>query len=163
MFRYFLWIKRSNALHARFLQTRWPSKTNKGKDKAVPLQAWTGPEVSRKLRLPDFVTTAQDGGKFVSLTHRPPLPPRNTPGTHFCLEAESTPGPKCDRKDFMSMKNPLTLDGIESATFRFVSQHLNHCATAVPSKNNISNNKISQTYYNGIFLFRMRIFNFFGY
>jgi len=29
------------------------------------------------------MTTAQDGGKVVSLTHRPPLPPRNTPGTHF--------------------------------------------------------------------------------
>ena len=35
---------------------------------AVPLQAWSGPEGSRKLRLPDFVTTAQDGGKVVSLT-----------------------------------------------------------------------------------------------
>ena len=51
--------------------------------KAVPLQTWSGPEGSRKLRFPDFVTTAQDGGKVVSLTHRPPLPPGNTPGTHF--------------------------------------------------------------------------------
>ena len=55
----------------------------KGKGKAVPLQVWTGPEGSRKLRLPDFVTTAQDGAKVVSLTHRPRLPPGNTPGTHF--------------------------------------------------------------------------------
>jgi hypothetical protein len=31
--------------------------------------------VHRKLRFPDFVTTAQDGGKVVSLTH---------PSTHFC-------------------------------------------------------------------------------
>jgi len=46
----------------------------KGKDKA---------EGSRKLRFPDFMTTAQDGGNVVSLTHRPPLPPGNTPGTHF--------------------------------------------------------------------------------
>ena len=30
------------------------------------------------------------------------------------------------------MKNPLTLAGIEPATSRFVVQHLNHCATAVP-------------------------------
>jgi len=36
--------------------------------KAVPLQAWSGPEGSRKLRFPDFMTTAQDGGK-VSLAH----------------------------------------------------------------------------------------------
>jgi len=54
------------------------------KGKAVPLQAWSGPEGSRKLRFPDFMTTAQDGGKFISLTHRPPLPPGNAPGTHFC-------------------------------------------------------------------------------
>ena len=26
------------------------------KDKAIPLQAWTGPEGSRRLRLPDFKT-----------------------------------------------------------------------------------------------------------
>jgi len=56
----------------------------KCKGKAVPLQAWTGPEGSRRLRFPDVMTTAQDGGKVVSLTHRPPLPPGNTPGTHFC-------------------------------------------------------------------------------
>jgi len=55
------------------------------KGKAVPLQAWTGPEGSRKLRFPDFVTVAQDGGKVVSLTHRPLLPPGNSPATHFCL------------------------------------------------------------------------------
>ena len=55
----------------------------KGKGKAVPLQAWSGPEGSRKLSFPDFMTTAQDGGKVVSLTHRPPLPPRNAPGSHF--------------------------------------------------------------------------------
>ena len=54
------------------------------KGKSVPLQAWNGPEGSRKLRLADFMTTAQDGGKVVSLTHRPLLPPGNAPGTHFC-------------------------------------------------------------------------------
>jgi hypothetical protein len=38
------------------------------KGKAVPLQGWSGPEGSRKLRFPDFMTTAQEGGKVVSLT-----------------------------------------------------------------------------------------------
>jgi len=52
--------------------------------KAVPLQAWSGPEGSGKLRFPDFMTTAEDYGKVVSLTLRPPLPPGNTTGTHFC-------------------------------------------------------------------------------
>ena len=56
----------------------------KGKGKAVPLQAWSGPEGFRKVSFPDFMSTAQDGGKIVSLTHRPPLSPGNTPGTHFC-------------------------------------------------------------------------------
>jgi hypothetical protein len=56
----------------------------KGKGKAVSLQAWSGPEGSRKLRFPDYMKTAQDGGKIVNLTHRPPLPPRNNPCTHFC-------------------------------------------------------------------------------
>ena len=53
------------------------------KGKAVPLQAWSDPESSRKLRFPDFMTTAQEGGKAVSLTHRPHLSPGNPPGTHF--------------------------------------------------------------------------------
>jgi len=52
--------------------------------RAVPLEAWRGPEGSRKLRFPDFMITAQEGGKVVSLTHRPHLTPGNSPGTHFC-------------------------------------------------------------------------------
>jgi hypothetical protein len=60
------------------------SIVSKGKGKAVPLQAWSGPEGSRKVRFPDYMTTTQDDDKVVSLTHRPPLPPGNAPGTHFC-------------------------------------------------------------------------------
>ena len=54
------------------------------KGEVVPLQAWSGPEGSRKLRFPDFMTTAQGADKVVSHTHRPHLPPGNSPGTHFC-------------------------------------------------------------------------------
>jgi len=39
---------------------------------------------AKGLRFPDYVSTAQDGGKVVSLTHRPPLPSGNAPGTQFC-------------------------------------------------------------------------------
>jgi len=65
-----------------------------------------------------------DGGRLSALrTGRLyPPPPGNTPGTHF----------QCDRKEFMSMKSPLTPAGIKPANFRFVAQHPNHCATAVP-------------------------------
>ena len=43
----------------------------------------------------------------------------------------------------MSIKKPLTPAGIEPATFRFVAQHLNHCATAVP----ISGTKTENIYF----------------
>jgi len=56
-------------------------QVKKGKGKSVPLQAQ---RVPGSLSSPDFMTTAQDGGKVVSLTHWPPLPPGNSPGTHFC-------------------------------------------------------------------------------
>ena len=36
-----------------FVPVLFPSK---GKGKAIPLQAWTGPEGFRRLRLPDFKT-----------------------------------------------------------------------------------------------------------
>jgi len=36
-----------------------PSFLNMKIKKAVPLQAWSGPEGSRKLRFPDFMTTAK--------------------------------------------------------------------------------------------------------
>ena len=44
--------------------------------KAVPLEAWSGPEGSRNLRFPGYMTTAQDDGKVVSLTHRPLFTPQ---------------------------------------------------------------------------------------
>jgi len=42
----------------------WVQISKKGK--WVPLQAWSGPEGSRKLRFPDFVTT-QDSGRLSAL------------------------------------------------------------------------------------------------
>ena len=40
---------------------------SEGKGQAVPLQALRVPEGSRKLRFPDFVTTAQYGGRLSAL------------------------------------------------------------------------------------------------
>ena len=60
------------------------TEISKGIGKAVLLQAWIGPEGCKKLMFPDYMTTAQNGGKVVSLKHRPPLPSGNAPGTHFC-------------------------------------------------------------------------------
>ena len=72
--------------------------------KADPLQTWSGPEGSRKFRFPDFVTTAQDDGNVVSPKHRPPLPPGNTPGTHFCYRLSRPQGQSAIGR-IMSMKN----------------------------------------------------------
>jgi hypothetical protein len=44
-----------------------------------------GPQISRQ--------SAHKGGKFVSPTHRPPLPSRKYSWHSFLLQAESTPGP----------------------------------------------------------------------
>jgi hypothetical protein len=65
----------------------------KGKGKAVPLQAWSGPEGSRKLRFPDFMTMAEDGGKAVKPYAPAAFAPRKNTWYSFLLEAESTPGP----------------------------------------------------------------------
>ena len=50
------------------------------------------------------MTKAQDGGKVVSLTHRPPLPPGNTPGTHFFQRLNRPQGHSAIGM-IMSMKN----------------------------------------------------------
>ena len=75
--RGFRFVKSKSVSHINFESVRGNSR-----GKSVPLQ--NGPEGSRKLRFPDFVTTAPDGGKVVSFTHRPPLPLGNAPGTHLC-------------------------------------------------------------------------------
>jgi hypothetical protein len=61
-----------------------PTATIKGKVKIK--QSRYRPGVAQRVpgSFPDYMTTAQDGGKIVSLTHRPALPPGNAPGTHFC-------------------------------------------------------------------------------
>ena len=64
----------------------------KGKGKSVSLQAWRGAEDSRKLRFPDFVTTARDGGRLSAL-RAGRLYPRKCSWYSFLLEADSTPGP----------------------------------------------------------------------
>jgi hypothetical protein len=88
----YVFIGNDKSDHTDYLLKFFPSISHgnitvlvyKGKGKAVPLQAWSDLEGSRKLRFPDHITTAQGGGKVVSLTHRLPLPPGNAAGTHFC-------------------------------------------------------------------------------
>jgi hypothetical protein len=59
------------------------TQSGKGEGKAIPLQALIGPEGSKRLRLPFLRQLAHEGDKFVSPTHRPPLPLGNIP-TQSC-------------------------------------------------------------------------------
>jgi len=97
--------------------------------KAVPLQTWSCPEGSRKLRFLDYMTTALDGGKFVS--------PRT--GRFYLQEMLLVlisvrvwvdPTVIVLSEGIYHGKIPMTSSGIEPATFRFVAQQLNHCAAA---------------------------------
>jgi len=55
------------SLFSRALRIYAYSSYRNTKSKSVPLQVWRCPEGSRKLRFPDFVTKAPDGGSLSAL------------------------------------------------------------------------------------------------
>ena len=94
------------------------------KGKAVPLQDWSSPEGSRNSKFPDYMTTAQDGGKVVSLTHRPPLPPGHVPGTHFCYRLSRSQSHSAIGKTMsMENSNDSSWDRTSLVTVTYVIMH----------------------------------------
>jgi hypothetical protein len=76
--------------------------------------------------------SAREGGKVVSHTHRPPLPPRKYFWYSFLLEAESNPGATVRPEGLCQWKIPMTPSGIEPSTFRRVAQCLNQLHHRLP-------------------------------
>jgi len=86
--------------------------------------------VLRKLRFPYFVTTAQVVVRFSALRTRL-LCPQEILLIFISVKRLSRPQGHSAIGRILCQKNSLTPAGIEPATFRFVAQRLNHCATAV--------------------------------
>ena len=68
------------------------------------MDVWTGPDVSRKLRFPDFKTIVTLRRQVFQPYARLPLPAGNIPGTHFSQSLFRIQGHSAARK-IMSMKN----------------------------------------------------------
>jgi len=114
--------------------------------KANPLEAWTGPECSRRLRLPDFKTV----GTWRWYGCQPCAPAAFTPRKYswfsFLLESESTPRSYVRPKGLCQGKIPMIPPGIEPATFRFIAQCLNQLRHRVPPKRDCQWDKLHETH-----------------
>ena len=94
------------------------------KGKPIRIQASRGPLGHEEFEAPrDSRQAAQEGGKVVSLKHRPPLLPKRYRWYSFVLDVESTSEPFCAAGRLKPMKNP-------SDPFQVAAQCLNrlrHC------------------------------------
>ena len=89
------------------------------KDKGIQLQVWPGPEGSRSLRLPDFITVGTwrwKGQPYASAA----FTPREYSWYSVHLEADSNRRTIVRRKDYVKWKIPTTPLGIEPTTFRLL-------------------------------------------